>query len=110
MKEAENRKSGARRSVIGIVRSTKMQKTITVEVTAKLLEPRFKKYVRRTQVYKAHDEKGEAKVGDRVEIMETRPLSRTKFFRLVRIVRKGSLAALMPEVGALSDGGQGTGG
>jgi small subunit ribosomal protein S17 len=103
MSAATPRKTRARRSVIGTVKSTRMSKTITVVVTARRLEPRFKKYVRRTQVYKVHDEKGEARPGDRVEITETRPLSRTKHFRLVRVIARGDGTAALPEVESLAD-------
>ncbi|MBM4043545.1 MAG: 30S ribosomal protein S17 [Planctomycetes bacterium] len=78
---------GGRKTVIGTVTSDKMQKTITVRVERMVEHPRFHKYVRQSTVYKAHDEKEEAGVGDKVEIMETRPLSKTKRWRLVRLVK-----------------------
>lgn len=87
-----------RRRVVGIVTSTKMQKTIVVESERTVQHPVFKKYLRRATAYKAHDEKGEAEVGDRVELMETRPISRTKFFRLVRIIKKARIPAATPEL------------
>ena len=70
----------------GKVVSDKMDKTIVVLVIEKKPHPLYKKTVTRSKKFKAHDEKNEAKIGDRVEIMETRPLSRDKYFRLVRIV------------------------
>jgi small subunit ribosomal protein S17 len=73
---------------VGIVTSTKMAKTITVRVETKYLHPRFKKLVINHKKYHAHDEKQEAKVGDRVKIVETRPLSKTKFYRLHSILEK----------------------
>jgi small subunit ribosomal protein S17 len=78
----------ARRAVIGVVTSTAMQKTIVVQVDRLVKHPVFKKYVRRTSVYKAHDTEGVAKKGDRVEIEECRPISKTKRFRFVRVVHK----------------------
>ncbi len=89
-----------RRKVVGIVTSTKMAKTIVVKCESKVQHPVFKKYVNRSSVYKAHDETGEAKSGDRVEIAETRPMSKTKRFRLVRIVERARIPAGTPEVEA----------
>lgn len=77
-----------RKSVIGRVTSDKMAKTIVVQTNKMVKHPTFKKYVKRRTKYYAHDEKGEAKVGDDVEIMMTRPISKTKNWRLVRVVRK----------------------
>jgi small subunit ribosomal protein S17 len=84
----------ARRTVIGVVTSTAMQKTIVVQVDRLVKHPVFKKYVRRTSVYKAHDTEGVAKKGDRVEIAECRPISKTKRFRLVRVVHKSKAASI----------------
>ena len=78
--------------VIGVVVSDKMDKTIVVKVERFVQHPRFKKYVKRSKKYYAHDEKNEAGVGDTVEIEETRPLSKLKRWRLVRIVRRSALA------------------
>ncbi len=72
----------------GRVVSDKMDKTITVAVDTKKKHPLYGKRVNYTKKYKAHDEKNEAREGDIVEIMETRPLSRTKRFRLVRVAEK----------------------
>jgi small subunit ribosomal protein S17 len=83
----------SRRSVIGTVTSNLMQKTITVQVDRLVKHPVFKKYVRKSSVYKAHDAEGVAKKGDRVEIVECRPISKTKRFRLVRVVQKSKAAA-----------------
>ena len=74
-----------RRSVQGIVVSDSMDKTITVKVETKIQHPVYKNIVNISKKYKAHDEKNEAKVGDKVVIMETRALSKTKRWRLVRI-------------------------
>lgn len=81
---------GSRRVVQGIVRSTKMQKTITVETETLRKHAKYGKFVRQYTVMKAHDEKNEAKEGDVVELMETRPLSKTKRYRLVRILRRAA--------------------
>ena len=77
-----------RKVLMGIVVSTKMDKTITVMVERKSKHPLYKKLVITHKKYHAHDEKQECKVNDRVEIIETRPLSKTKFFRLNRIIEK----------------------
>lgn len=72
----------------GTVVSDKMDKTITVIVETKKTHPLYGKRVKYSKKFKAHDENNEAKLGDKVEIMETRPLSATKRFRLVKIVEK----------------------
>ena len=77
---------GKRKRKIGVVISNKMEKTITVAVERLVQHPKYKKYVHQITKFKAHDEKSEARIGDRVEIMETRPLSKTKRWRLVRII------------------------
>lgn len=81
-------KRGIRKAVTGQVVSDRMQKTITVEAQRLVRDPRYGKYVRKTTRMYAHDEKGEAKLGDSVEIVETRPLSKTKRWRLVRVVTR----------------------
>ena len=73
---------------MGIVSSDKMDKTITVTVKYKEQHPIYGKFVNKTKKYHAHDEKNEAQVGDRVLLMETRPLSKTKRWRLVEILEK----------------------
>jgi small subunit ribosomal protein S17 len=83
-----------RRKLIGRVRSDKMNKTVVVEVVRFKREGIYKKYVRVRKRYKAHDEKNEFKVGDRVEIIESRPLSREKRWAVARLVT--------PAVGGLS--------
>jgi small subunit ribosomal protein S17 len=70
--------------------SDKMDKTVVVEVVRFKVHPVYKKYVRVRKRYKAHDEKNEYRVGDRVEIMEHRPLSRHKRFRAVRLVSRAA--------------------
>lgn len=79
----------ARRKVrIGVVVSNKMQKTITVAIERKVAHPIYKKYFKKTTKLMAHDEKGECAIGDVVKIMETRPLSKHKRWRLVEVVEK----------------------
>lgn len=77
-----------RKVKIGKVVSDKMDKTIVVTVEDSVKHPLYKKIVKRTQRFKAHDESNECKVGDRVKIMETRPLSKEKTWRLVSIIEK----------------------
>jgi small subunit ribosomal protein S17 len=80
-------KSG-KKEFVGIVLSDKMEKTIVVAVDSKTLHPLYKKYVMRTKKLKAHDEKNDAKVGDRVRVIETRPLSKEKCWKLVEILER----------------------
>jgi small subunit ribosomal protein S17 len=77
-----------RKTRIGVVRSNKMDKTITVAVERKVKHPIYGKFVKKTTNFHAHDEKNECTIGDIVKIMETRPLSKTKRWRLVEIVEK----------------------
>ncbi|MCW3074847.1 MAG: rpsQ [Flaviaesturariibacter sp.] len=77
-----------RKTRIGVVSSNKMTKTITVKVERKVKHPLYGKFVKKTTSFHAHDEQNEASIGDVVRIMETRPLSKTKRWRLVEIVEK----------------------
>jgi len=77
-----------RKVLSGEVVSDRMDKTITVEVTRLVQHDRYKKYIERSSKFKAHDEDEEASEGDRVEIMETRPLAKTKNWTLKRIVER----------------------
>ncbi len=77
-----------RKTRVGVVVSDKMDKTIVVAVRDSVQHPLYKKIMKRTVKFKAHDEKNECGVGDRVEIMETRPLSAQKRWRLVRVIEK----------------------
>lgn len=77
-----------RKQRIGIVTSDKMDKTIVVEVVEHVRHPLYKKYIQKTLKLKAHDEQNECRVGDKVRVMETRPLSRDKHWRLVEIIEK----------------------
>ena len=72
----------------GVVVSDKMDKTIVIAAKFKEKHPIYGKFVQKTKKYHAHDEKNEAHVGDTVQVMETRPLSRTKRWRLVQIIEK----------------------
>ncbi|MBQ8468513.1 MAG: 30S ribosomal protein S17 [Clostridia bacterium] len=77
-----------RKTRIGVVSSNKMDKTITVEIHSKVKHPIYKKTVNHTTKLVAHDENNECSIGDTVEIEETRPLSKNKRWRLVRVVEK----------------------
>ena len=85
---AKNGHGGKRKTRIGLVSSSKMEKTIVVGVTTLAQHPLYGRTVKRTTKFKAHDEQNEAGEGDTVEIMECRPLSREKRWRLVRVVEK----------------------
>jgi len=82
----ENAKAPVRKTRVGSVVSDKMTKTIVVEVERRVPHPQFKKIVRRTAKFYAHDEEGKAKVGDKVRIEETRPLSKLKRWKLVEVL------------------------
>ena len=77
-----------RKTRVGVVVSNKMQKTITVAIERRVSHPIYKKYFKKTTKLMAHDEKSECKIGDKIKIMETRPLSLKKRWRLVEIVEK----------------------
>jgi small subunit ribosomal protein S17 len=77
-----------RKERLGVVFSNKMDKTITVAVKWKEKHPMYGKFVSKTKKYHAHDEKNECNIGDTVKIMETRPLSKTKRWRVVQIVER----------------------
>ncbi|MCY2958673.1 MAG: 30S ribosomal protein S17 [Planctomycetota bacterium] len=82
-----------RRTVEGLVTSDKMAKTITVLVSRTYRHPKYGKFLRKQVKYHAHDEESLAKIGDQVEIVECRPTSRLKRWRLVRIIEKANVAA-----------------
>lgn len=77
-----------RKTRIGVVSSNKMDKTITVKVERKIKHPLYGKFLKKTTSFHAHDEKNECSIGDIVKIMESRPLSKTKRWRLVEVVEK----------------------
>jgi small subunit ribosomal protein S17 len=84
---------GRRRTEVGVVTSDKMNKTRRVEIPRLVKHARYGKYIRRRTVCHVHDEANESHVGDSVEIMESRPLSKTKNWRLVRVVTRAPQAA-----------------
>jgi small subunit ribosomal protein S17 len=84
---------GVRQELTGIVTSTKMQKTIVVKVTRAVQHPLYHRVVRHTKKYYAHDETGEAKVGDTVQIASTRPLSKLKRWRLKEVLQHATRVA-----------------
>jgi small subunit ribosomal protein S17 len=77
-----------RKTRVGIVSSNKMDKTIVVSILDSVKHPLYKKVIKRTVKFKAHDEENVCNIGDKVEIMETRPMSKDKRWRLVRIIEK----------------------
>ncbi|MDO5104689.1 30S ribosomal protein S17 [Capnocytophaga sp.] len=81
-------KRNLRKERIGVVTSNKMEKTIVVSEVKRVKHPMYGKFVLRTKKYVAHDEKNDCNIGDTVRIMETRPLSKTKCWRLVEIIER----------------------
>jgi small subunit ribosomal protein S17 len=79
---------GARKKKVGTIVSDKMDKTVVVRVERLVPHEVYKKYVKRRVTYKAHDEKNEFRIGDRVEIVETRPLSKDKRWRVARLIER----------------------
>ncbi|MBR6593690.1 MAG: 30S ribosomal protein S17 [Clostridia bacterium] len=77
-----------RKTRVGKVVSDKMDKTVVISIVDNVKHPLYNKIVKRTVRFKAHDENNECGIGDTVEIMETRPLSKDKYFRVVRIIEK----------------------
>ena len=80
------KKPGLRKTRVGVVTSTKMDKTIVVEYVARVPHPKFKKIVKKSKKFYAHDENSRAEVGDKVRIAETRPLSKLKCWELVEVL------------------------
>lgn len=89
--EQEASARGKRRVLLGTVVSDKMQKTVVVQVTRRYKHPRYRKYVQERLRYKAHDETNDARVGDRVRIIESRPLSKEKRWRLLEVVERAPI-------------------
>ncbi len=81
-------KRNLRKTRIGVVVSNKMDKTITIAIERRIPHPIYKKYFKKTTKLMVHDEKRECNIGDKVKVMETRPLSKNKRWRLVEIVEK----------------------
>jgi small subunit ribosomal protein S17 len=94
--QAESKQS-RQKELIGYVVSNKMQKTIVVEVTRQKSHPLYKRVIKRSRRFYAHDEQNQAHIGDVVRIVETRPLSKLKRWRLAEILRKAALAPQPPE-------------
>ena len=88
VEEKSVRVKSGKKEFVGVVKSDKMEKTIVVAVETTTLHPLYKKYVVRSKKVKAHDEKNEAKVGDRVRVVECRPISKEKCWRLDAILEK----------------------
>ncbi len=82
--------SNKRKSFVGRVVSDKMDKTVVLAVTRRIAHSRYNKVVKRTTKYKAHDEKNECKVGDMVRVIETRPISKDKRWKVLEIVEKAN--------------------
>ncbi|MCL2442552.1 MAG: 30S ribosomal protein S17 [Treponema sp.] len=80
--------TSGKKEFIGIVESDKMEKSIVVAIETLTLHPLYKKYVKRAKKVKAHDEKNEAKQGDRVRVIECRPISKEKCWKLVNIIER----------------------
>lgn len=81
---------------LGVVVSNRMRKTIVVRVDRLARHPRFPRVVKRSTTFKVHDETNSARIGDRVRVMETRPISKDKHWRLVEVVRRASTAPAVP--------------
>jgi len=88
MTEQKVRAKVSKKEFIGYVKSDKMEKTIVVNIETLTLHPLYKKYVKRSKKVKAHDEKNEAKIGDRVRVVECRPISKEKCWKLVEIIER----------------------
>jgi len=84
----ERKAKGGKKEFIGMVKSDKMDKTIVVAVESKNLHPLYKKYVTRIKRLKAHDEKNDAKTGDRVRVVECRPISKEKCWNLAEVLER----------------------
>src|SRR5207248_6297620 len=95
--QVQTAERGQRRLEVGVVTSDKMSKTRRVEIPRLVKHNRYGKYIRRRTICHVHDEQNDSHLGDTVEIMESRPLSKTKHWRLVRVVRKAPTAAPLIE-------------
>lgn len=84
----EQESRNLRKTRVGVVSSDKMEKTITVSVERKIKHPLYAKFIKKNKKYTAHDDKNDCGIGDTVKIMETRPLSKNKRWRLVEIIEK----------------------
>jgi len=95
MAQEITKKTKSIRSVEGLVVSNKMQKTVVVEASTLVRHPKYGKYFKKYKKYKAHDEGSECGIGDRVQIVECRPLSREKRFRVNKIIEKAKRVDLL---------------
>ncbi|MCF8089409.1 MAG: 30S ribosomal protein S17 [Desulfotignum sp.] len=84
----ENMRKGKKRELKGLVTSDKMDKSVVVQVERYIQHKMYKKYIKQYKRYQAHDEKNECRIGDEVQIIETRPLSKLKRFRVTQITKK----------------------
>jgi len=84
----EQKAKSRKKEFIGMVKSNKMEKTIVVTIETLTLHPLYKKYIKRAKKVKAHDENNEAKIGDRVRVIECRPISKEKCWKLVEIIER----------------------
>jgi small subunit ribosomal protein S17 len=82
---------GIRKTKVGTVVSDKMEKTVVVRVERLVQHPVYKKYIKRRTTYKAHDENNEFRIGDRVEIIETRPISKDKRWRVLKLIERPAI-------------------
>ena len=96
MAEAQAKKAGLKNEKVGQVVSTKMQKTIVVEVGRRVPHPLYKRIISKRKKFYAHDEQGTAKTGDVVRIVETRPLSKLKRWKLAEVVRRAAQVGAQP--------------
>ncbi|WP_010259357.1 30S ribosomal protein S17 [Treponema primitia] len=85
---AEPKAESGKKEFVGVVKSDKMDKTIVVAVVTKTLHPLYKKYITRTKKVKAHDETNDAKIGDRVRVIECRPVSKEKCWKLAAVLER----------------------
>jgi small subunit ribosomal protein S17 len=90
---------GRRKILLGEVVSNRMHKTITVKVERRVRHPMYERVVKRSKKFHAHDEHNQCHIGDVVRIIETRPLSKTKCWRLLAVVRRHAAAAVVPDTG-----------
>ena len=90
MQKSNENTRGRRKEEVGVVVSDKMNKTISVLIYRLVQHPKYKKFIKKTSVFKAHDETNQAKEGDKVRIFETRPLSKTKGWKLAEVVEKAN--------------------
>ena len=88
MTKTQDNSRALRRTQVGVVSSNKMDKSITVMVERRFKHPLYEKFITRSTKLHAHDEDNECRVGDKVEVMETRPISKLKRWRLVRVLEK----------------------